>query len=149
MGLRRRDDNQLATIQFAPAAYVSVSQLQKIDRAVMIAVPIAYDPCLPAVDLNERSRPNYWKHRVIFLPDIPIKRVSQVHLLTLSLEQLQPSITRIDFRRFWKAKTSLSIRYRNCQKFSTAVPRPTFYLTISTTISEPEGSARASTSSLA
>ena len=54
-GLRRRDDDQLATIELAPTAYVPVAQLQKIDRAVMIAVPIAYDLCLSAVGLNNEA----------------------------------------------------------------------------------------------
>jgi len=74
--------DQLTTVQFTPAAHVPIPQLEKIDWAVVVVVPSCVrDFCLSAINLDERSRPNNRKHRVIFFPDVSVERIPQIHVL--------------------------------------------------------------------
>lgn len=66
----------------------------------------------------------------------------------LSPEQHRLQISRSDSNLPWRARISLSTRYRRSPRRCTAGPRPTFSLTTFTTISGEERSAPASTSSL-
>ena len=56
-GMRSRNQNQLAAIQFTPTADVAIAKLKEEDRTVKVVMPIyGRDGSLPGIDLDERKR---------------------------------------------------------------------------------------------
>ena len=82
MGMRSRNQNQVAAIQFTPTADVAIAQFEEKDRAVKIVMPIYGRDCsLPGIDLNEGTRANDRVERAVFHSDVAVKRIAPVDLL--------------------------------------------------------------------
>src|SRR6266403_4885532 len=73
--------NQLVAVQLAPTTHVATPELNEIDRTVKVVLPIPYDLSLSGVYFHEGPRTDQRVQGVILYPDIPMHRISPIHLL--------------------------------------------------------------------
>jgi hypothetical protein len=72
--LRRGNEDQLASIQFAPTADVTVAEFDEIDRPIEFVLPVTSpDFSLTPVNLDERSWADVRVQRVVLDTDVPIQ----------------------------------------------------------------------------
>ena len=76
-GIGVRNDEQLSSVNLAPATYVSIPQLREIDWPLVLVLPRhVADLSLARINLHKRARANDWKQREILKPNIAIHRFS-------------------------------------------------------------------------
>jgi hypothetical protein len=75
------NENQLVAVQLAPTAHVATPELNEIDGTIEVVLPIPYDLSLSGVYFHEGARADQRVQGVILYPDIPIHRISPIHLL--------------------------------------------------------------------
>src|SRR5882762_8505452 len=86
-----RNEDKLASLEFAPGTHIAVTQFHEIDRSLILCLPFERQDLLDAgVDLDERALPQEWVERSVLQPDVAVHAMPDVYVLDDSDRHFAP-----------------------------------------------------------